>query len=278
MTDIRKLLDQFIEREIEMRSHHFLAPCVKGGQVRARVAGIVHTFKPKPRNFEGWGIFKPIDDRAATALEEADLPQILEYLQHFQPFRLRLACPLKNKTWLAYPVNEADFRQRLGKIKPFPVHLVSEGKIFEQIVARFDGQSWWFEELDRRCDLEICDRLNAAIEELTPLEDLHFKGITPEMRTTYELASQKIEDFSPPHRDGKRLKQALKMGGGNLQQFYDRGDYWTVEWTTADGEHHSSAISKNHLTVISSGICLDDRDSDFDLQSLVGVIEGQDDY
>ena len=47
----------------------------------------------------------------------------------------------------------------------------------------------------------------------------------------------------------------------------------TVEWQTFDGEYHSSAISKQDLTVISSGICLSGLDRDFDLQSLVGVIE-----
>ncbi|AUB41115.1 hypothetical protein COO91_07160 [Nostoc flagelliforme CCNUN1] len=65
------------------------------------------------------------------------------------------------------------------------------------------------------------------------------------------------------------------MGGGELNQFHDRSDYWTVDWTTADGVRHTSAIAKADLTVVTSGICLSGRDRDFDLQSLVGVMEQQ---
>jgi hypothetical protein len=275
MTDIRKLLNQIVEAENNLRSTQFFAPCVKGGQVRTRVAGMIYTFIPT-RKFEGWGIFQPIDEQTATVIEEADIFQVTEYLQQFQAFRLRLALPLKNKTWLAYPVSEADFQQRLGQVKPIPVHLVTEGTSFEQIIARFDGQSWWFEELDRRSDPEISDRLKSALKQLTSVEDLHFSGITPEIRTIYHLVSQRTEGFSSQHRDEKRLQKALKRGGGNLQQFQDRGNYWTVDWITADGEHHTSAIAKKDLTVISSGICLSGRDRDFDLQSLVGVMEDRD--
>ncbi|NEP55457.1 MAG: amino acid adenylation domain-containing protein [Symploca sp. SIO2G7] len=72
-----------------------------------------------------------------------------------------------------------------------------------------------------------------------------------------------------------RLQQTFCVGGGELREFRDRGEYWQVEWTTSDGQHHSSAIDKDELTVISSGICLSGYDRDFDLQSLVGVIEQQ---
>ncbi|MBD2411681.1 hypothetical protein FACHB389_23805 [Nostoc calcicola FACHB-389] len=275
MSNIFKLINQIADAEAHLYATQFLAPCVKGGRVRTRVAGMVYTFRPKPSKFEGWGIFQPVDEKTATVVEEADLPQITEYLQHFPQIRLRLAHQLRGQTWLAYPVNEADVRQRLQVVKPIAIHLVTEGIIFDQIIARWNGQSCWFEEIDRRTDPEIVETLQSAVKEVIPVEELQFKGITPEIRTVYELATARIDGFAQPQQDEKRLKKALQMGGGELKQFQDRGDYWTVDWTTADGVRHSSAIAKTDLTVISSGICLSGYDRDFDLQSLVAVIEQQ---
>ena len=275
MTDIRKLINQIAIAEAQLYATHFLAPCVKGGRVRTREAGMVYTFTPKPSNFEGWGIFRPVDEKTATVVEEADLPQIVEYLQQFSQIRLRLAHQLRFQTWLAYPVNEVDMRQRLKVVKPLAVHLVTEGVAFEQIIARWNGQSCWFESVDRRSDPAISETLQSAFQQLIPASLLQFKGITPEIRTVYELVTRRIEGFTQPQQDEKRLRKALQIGGGTLTQFHDRGDYWTVDWTTADGVRHSSAIVKTDLTVVSSGICLSGRDRDFDLQSLVGVMEQQ---
>lgn len=294
MTNISKLLEQLAREEQQLRSTQFLAPCVKGGRVRTRVGGMVRTFAPKPRQFEGWGIFQVQTDRIAALVEDADVFQVAEYLECFPQFRLRLAYPLRGQrkvrswrfpprsdfsrqTWLAYPVSEADVRQRIsGGVRPIPVHLVTEGSAFAAIAARFDGQGWWFEEIDRRADPEVADRLKAQLTQLTAIAALRFPGMTPEMRVAYDLVAQQTEGFSPFHGDGRRLQDALRVGGGELQQFQDRGEYWMVEWTTADGDRHTSAIAKNDLTVISSGICLSGRDRDFDLQSLVGVMENRD--
>ncbi|MDZ7961904.1 MAG: hypothetical protein RMY34_29180 [Aulosira sp. DedQUE10] len=275
MPDIRKLINQIASAEAELYTTQFLAPCVKGGRVRTKVAEMVYIFTPQLRQFEGWGIFQPIDAKTATVVQEADLPQVAEYLQHFPQIRLRLAHQLRGQTWLAYPVNEVDMRQRLKVVKPIAVHLVTEGVAFEQIITRWNGQSCWFEEIDRRTDPTISETMQSAIQQLTPAEELQFKGMTPEIRTVYELATKRIESFSQPQQDEKRLRKALQQGGGELSQFQDHGDYWTVNWRTADGIRHTSAIAKSDLTVISSGICLSGRDRDFDLQSLVGVMEQQ---
>ena len=140
MTDIRKLLHKVAAQEAAFRKTTFLAPCVKGGEVRARVAGLVQTFTPEPRDFEGWGLFRPVEGKTAKVVEEADLPLITEYMKRLMPLRVRLAHTLQGRTWLAYPVNEGDAQQRMGAVKPFAVHLVTQGQAFEQVVARGDGQ------------------------------------------------------------------------------------------------------------------------------------------
>lgn len=124
MADIRKLINQIAIAEAQLSATQFLAPCVEGGRVRTRVAGMVYTFTPKPSKFEGWGIFQAVDEKTATVIEEADFPQIAEYLQNFPQIRLRLAHQLRKQTWLAYPVNEAHVRQRLKVVKPIAVHLL----------------------------------------------------------------------------------------------------------------------------------------------------------
>ncbi len=276
MTDIRKLLNELAAQENQLPSTQFVAPCVQNGKVRTRIAGIVHTFVPKPRNFQGWGIFKPVDMQTAEVVDEPSLPQIAEYLQNFQLLRSRLGYKLQGQTWLAYPVNEADMKQRWGECKPIPIHLVSDGTQFDVVVARTDGRTWYFDECDRKSDPFIAQQLQANIKQATLPEKLHFKGMTPEMRVIYQLVAKQAKEFAGVHqqkRDEKRLHDALRMGGGELREFQERKDYWTVEWVTADGEHHTSAISKDDLTVVSAGICLSDEDAKFDLQSLVAVVE-----
>ncbi len=277
MVNIHTLLNQLNRQEVDLLSQKFLAPCVRHGRVQTRLSGLVYTFKPQPHDFQGWGIFQPLDTAIAKVTTTAALPQIEAYLKPFSSFLMFLIRPLHGKTWLAFPVNSGDMRQRLGWVKPVPVHLVTEGAAFDVAIARYDNNTWWFETLDRRADIQPTVLLRQAIQQHTPVENLHFTGLTPEMRIAYKFATQPLEGFSQTARDKKRLQQALNVGGGTLQQFSDQEEYWRVEWTTSEGEQQVSAISKSDLTVISSGICLSERDSDFDLESLVGVIEQQED-
>lgn len=278
MKNIHDLINKIAWEEKQLQNNQFLAPCVQGGKVRTKVAGMVYTFIPNPRNFEGWGIFQAVNDKNAKVIAEADLPQISEYLQHFPQVRLWLAYALKQQTWLAYPINEADMKQRTGQIKPIPVYLVNDGANFDPIVARWDGFSFWFEEVDRRADPMPTEYLREGLNKLLSPAEIRFKGMTPEMHTVYQLAVSQTKEFQAKIQqvsDEKRLQNALKMGGGELQSFRDRQDHWIIEWTTAEGDRHTSAISKKDLTVISAGICLSGFDRHFDLQSLVGVVENQ---
>ena len=301
MTNIRTLLASLAAQETQFGETRFLAPCVQGGRVRARVAGLVQTFRPVPDGFEGWGIFQPTKHGDALLVEEVDLPLVADYCRLLMPLRLRLAHALSGQTWLAYPVNEGDACQRLGAARPVAVHLVTDGEAFEPILARGDGRVWWFEDGDRRADPQPADRLREALRAVTLPDAVRFAGLTPEMRTAYGLAARQSPAFAAQAarlgeqtrrqrqdrlearartNDEGRLRDALRVGGGDLRGFRDRGDFWQVEWSTRDGGRQTSAISKSDLTVMSSGICLSGLDHHFDLQSLVGVIErrGEDWY
>jgi hypothetical protein len=324
MADIRNLLNQIAAQETQLRDTQFLAPCVRGGRVRTSVANIIYTFTPQPQDFEGWGIFQPVDGKIAEVVDEPSLPQLAEYLKLLKPLRLRLAHLLQGQTWLAYPVNESDMQQRLGAAKPVPVHLVTEATAFEPIIARFDGSAWWFDEIDRRAEPQPAELLREQLRQGTMPENVRFPGMTPEMLTVYDLALQQTEAYQlrlqhqrevreqqerqreqrqqrraqrdeqrreqerqsqrgrrqrgSAQGDEGRLRDALHMGGGELREFRDRGEFWQVEWMTRNGDRHTSAISKGDLTVISSGICLSGYDRNFDLQSLVGVIEARDNW
>ena len=294
MTDVLKLLAEMKAKEAQARETTFLAPCVRGGTVRTRIAGLVQTFAPIPSDFEGWGLFRPRDERTAEMIEAADLMQIEKYLKRLLPLKARLVHRLQNRTWLAYPVNESDAKQKIGSARPFLAHLVEDARSFEQVTVRGDGQTWWFAELDRRADPVPAETLQEALMRVEDAQTLRFAGLTPEMRAAYQLSLQSDlafnalmgERYDPNapqakelyarlmvRRDEERLRSALRGAGGNLRSYQDQGEFWQVAWTTGDGIARHSAISKQDLTVISSGICLSGEDNKFDLQSLVGVIE-----
>jgi hypothetical protein len=212
---------------------------------------------------------------------EASLLQIDRYLRLYPQIRLRLAYRLRDGTWLAYPANESDAIQRFGSARPVPVCLVEQGRMFDQVVARFDGAAFWYEDLDRRDDPLIADGLREADRAGHSVSDLRIRGLTPEARAAFELVASRSRaerERRQQMRDTSRLQNALSRAGGRLSDFHDRGDFWSVEWHTADGELHTSAISKSDLTVVGAGICLSGRDRDFDLQSLVRVIDQRPDW
>lgn len=281
MASIRRLLSTLAAKEDELRGTRFLAPCVRGSEVRLRGGGLVYAFTPQPRDFEGWGVFEPLDESTAELIEEAGPRLVGEYLKPFKQIRLRLAYRVQGQTWLASPVNEADARQRLGTRDPQHIYLTSEGAQFEQVVARWDGAACWFEEMDRRADPTNAELLREALRDKTPPAYLAWKGCTPEMRGCYVQAVQQRKGFRQKLRyqsDEQRLHEALAFSGGHLISFEEQNDCWEVTWVTPNEYTYASTIRKQDLTVIDAGFCLSGQDSDFDLQSLVKVAEAGDDW
>lgn len=321
MSKVMDLLEEVASASASLlKSSEFLAPCVPGGRVRAKIDGLLYTFTPHPADFVGWGLFKPRNELDAWLIEEADLPMIDAFLGMMTPVRLWLARPSSASSWLAVPTNRGDAEQRLGAYRPVEVHFVDSGRPFERVIARFDGSCFWYEADDERPDGQLLETLRTMLRYgyEPEIADV-ITGVSPELRLAYALAIEGLppearvavsedrvrrdrgrarrqgsgrrrqrQDDAPREwwrdeqywgaattstRTSARLESALRQGGGQLVDYSDRGTHWLVHWATSDGVHHSSMIAKDDLTVISSGICLAGRDRDFDLNSLVGVIE-----
>ena len=275
-----RLIERLAAQERQLQRAVFLAPVVPGGGVRVRVEGLVYTFRLAEPDVEGWGLFRARDAITADVVGTPRPAQIGDYIRRLQRVRLRLAFPLRGRTWLALPAFPSDVRTS-GEMRPVLVHLVERARPLARILARWDGGSCWFEATDRRADPRKAETLREALQQEISPERLRLPRLTPEDRAAYacawhwtSAARRRRQDVRERHQ----LRTALARGGGRLEGHDDLGDTWRVRWTTAAGEVHTSVIRKRDLTVLSAGLCLSDRDEEFDLTALVGVVEDRPDW
>jgi len=269
---MRKLIEKLAQAEQNLVQTKFLAPRLRGSQVRVRVDGLLKMYTPTPTDFEGWGVFQTEGHFEAVLARTAGKVEVTRYLEALKSTRLILVRPLRDQTWLAYPAHVEVFEKQFESAGPVVVHLVTLGRAFETVLARHDGANFWFDRRDKRCDPRLAKRLAEGLKSFVAPQALRIGGLTPELRSAYALVFQAHESHRVSCSE-ERLKRALAVGGGRLESFVDRGEFWNTTWTTGTGETHTSAIRKSDFTVLSSGICLDGEDGKFDLQSLVGVIE-----
>jgi hypothetical protein len=265
--NIHDLLNKMESAEDEFLRTEFMAPVLPDGRVRVRITGIVCTLRVEEKVAPGWAILKPLAMDRAQVVAQASLRQIRDYLALFPVVRLLLVARTKSN-WLALPAHRGDSRFQITN--PVPVHLTTGAEPFQQVVARFDGGHFWFQEVDRRRNPAIAAYLRQALGEETPPEELRKPTLTAEERAAYTLSFQAL---LAARRDKVelRLADALAHVGAEFASYIERDDAYTVAFTV-DNRTYRSTVAKNDLTILSAGICLSGQDRRFDLQSLVGVI------
>lgn len=278
MTHVLDLIDQLARAEAELRTRRFLSPCVPGVRLRVRIDGLVHEFAPNPPRYAGWGLFQPIDSKRAQLVERPDDALVRRYLEHLPPARFYAVRQAKGKAWWAMPLSAEGFRMRYGRNGPVVVHLCKNVASFETIRARWDGATFWFDDVDRFADPVLPEKLRVAFLERKEVDELSLHGVTPELVDAYVWATLWELEQQKKTLEGSII-HALKIGGGKLVTYRDTNTHVVVEWRDRLGRRHSSAIQKNALQVQSAGaVCLQGRDGDFDLASLVGVMDDAPQY
>jgi hypothetical protein len=209
---IHDLLDRMESAEDAFLETEFLAPVLPGGWVRVRIEGLVCTLRVTDRADPGWAILKPLSMDRARVVAQPTLRQIRDYLALFPAVRLLLLARA-GSDWLAIAAHGGD--SRIQAKGPVRVHLVTGVEPFQQVIARFDGACFWFQEIDRRRSPAIAAYLREEFKAGTLAEDLHKPTLTAEEREVYRLAWQAAE---AARRDQVevRLADALAHAGAEL--------------------------------------------------------------
>src|SRR5258707_7957856 len=112
--DARALIARLAQESRQLLAREIIAPLLPEGRIRTRVSGLVYEFKPR-EPFVGWGRFRPVNEREAEPLGEAQPWERAGYLELFPLLRVVLLWPMTGgrypRTWLALPYNESDALQ-----------------------------------------------------------------------------------------------------------------------------------------------------------------------
>jgi hypothetical protein len=268
---INDILNQLAAIETRALAGEFLAPMMRGGVVRLRIAGVICRFKVKPDDFEGWGVFRPTSPTTAALVRPARLAERRRYLDLLPCLRI-IICGRESDCWLAMPAHRGDGRFRIEGM--LAVRLVEEVQLFDVVNGRFDGTQCWYDAPDPRSDPGAAAYLRESLSQMVKPERLSRTGLTTEECEAYTFNYvPRVEAERALLRDRveERLRAAVAHAGAGFKGYTESGDFYRVTFEV-DGHRHVSVVARHDLSVQVAGICLSGGDRQFDLQSLVGVI------
>jgi hypothetical protein len=269
--DPLSIVSKLADQEKQLVGSTFLAPVIAGGKVRLRLNGIICELEVDKSVEEGWAIMEVESMAKARFKERASISLISQYLKLFPKVRLVMLGRFDSHWWA---VAASGGQQQLQLNGPVPVNLAGKVSAFDTVYARFDGGNIWFENNDRRRDPSVARQLREALANEVDPAQLHVKGMTPQERLTYKMLwLDKHEDADAPKDDSTRIAEALTHAGARLDAFwYDASGQEASVRFVRDGRTHVIQIRPNDLSVVSAGVCLQGREADFDLASIVGVL------
>ena len=271
MTNPLDLVNKFAAQEKELIGKTILAPIVRGAGLRVRIGGIILELKVDKRDFEGWAVLQVKDLKTAQFIAEPSLKQTAEYLRLFPRLRMVLIGQFEG-VWWGLMFNPSDKRFKISG--PVPIRLVKNGKQFSTVQARCDGANFWYETYAQR-NYAIAVHLNTCLEKRIEPDEIRYAEMVPPERMAYLMAYLRSDPNYVPGRKGAiddKIRYALQHAGAKLDAFWMQDDESLTVRFTIDGNVHVCRVTKD-LSLQSAGICLSGQDQQFDLTSLVGVLQ-----
>ena len=272
---VLRLLDEFAAAETEFLNQEFLAPVVRGAQVRVRMGGVVMNLNVDPADYQGWGVFCPISHRKCILSREATIAQRCEYIKCMRRRNVILVNRI-GSFWESIPAYGSDRDEQ----SVIPVRLVQNAQVFDTVSVGFDGANGWFDRVDMRGDPKMSAWMREQLAGNVEVAELKRKGLTAAQRRAYQIKfviDTELREQLKVDRTEQRLREALGHAGADLVGYVEHRGGYRVTYSI-DGTRHVSSVDQNDLTVQTAGICLSGEDQKFDLASLVGVLREPDAY
>jgi len=203
--DVRALVSRLNQQSQQLLEREIIAPLLPGGKIRTRLSRMVYEFKLRGQ-FTGWGRFRPLNEREAQLLAEAQPWERGAYLEQFPLLRVILLWPdlaaRQAGVWWALPYNASDAKQRFGfSMEPLHVFLCDQtngAECFERVIARVDGRLLWFEGPDA-----LADPLHAEWLRDTAVDVEHLETFLPGLAGSERAALicwhfHQLEQTMPP--------------------------------------------------------------------------------
>ena len=312
--EARALVARLSRQAEALRGRELLAPLLPCGRVRTRLGGLVYEFRPRGAfvgwgRFRPLDEYAAELTGVALPWERASYLELFPLLRVVLLGPDAVGGP--GGTWWALPYNGSDAWQRFGldPSAPLPVHLCdpTDGAArFARVLARVDGRTALYDGPDPLADPAHAEWLQGALATENPPER-YLAGLAASERHALLQAQLRALDLAAgaertlagvererdPRRQReqlreaarsahleRRLRRALEKADATLLSYDETAQTEgmpagiVVEWGDRDGRHRYRSFLSADLDVVSSGICLSGRDGDFDLTSLVGVMEG----
>jgi hypothetical protein len=275
------LVDDFLARiqgyEKDFVGREFLAPIVGTARVLVRITGVIYQLRVSyglPDDFMGWAVLRSISMSEAVFSRCARLSEIAGYLERLPSLRLVLVQD-DQSYWQALPTSYGDVRFLIQQ--PVHVWLVEEGlQLFESIIARFDGRSFWFDRRDPQRDPALGAYLRRQLRSYSTLgsaferNGLHKPGLSKEEKDAFHWVLRQ-KGLDEKDRIEARFADALSHAGARFHSYTQRSSTYVVRYEV-DGRDVISTVRDEDLSVVTAGMCLQGQDSRFDLTSLVSVL------
>jgi len=293
---IHDIFNRLEKQENALRGARILAPVLAGRTVSIRVAGVVCNLKIEAENTgapRGFGVLEAQSNTVAKWLRPATRAEREKYLALLPRLRF-IALERGRGGWAGFPAGQGGGKFSLAGAAW--VREVEEGvQAFDTVLARFDGAHFWFEASDTQRSPALAAYLRESLAGEVAPETLRKKDLSGQERAAYALAfygpPSEPEPVAPefalptceapdeidPHwrggtGTGARLARSVAHGGGRLVSYIERDGVYSVTYSFGE-RTHTSTVRASDLAVQTSGICLSGRDGDFDLTSLVGVMQ-----